>query len=204
MGFFTQRKKTTKTNSRVRISISGPSTEELKAQYRVDYEKHKSEYEERRKKAKSEDNDTKFKRLSKSAEKNLLAGEIGFYRNDLFSIANILEKEGKLTDSLKQYLYIFYLDCTGISSLAAIHMGLTPNPSIIPGVANRIRILKKKLQISEDDLKQLYFSVPQDSIIPDTIFSFSEIYELLILWLNEKKDKANETIAKRVKKQKRK
>ena len=125
------------------------------------------------------DNNERFRILSKSSMEYLRTGEIDFYRNDLFDMARILEKEGKLTDALKQYLYVFYLDTTGISSLEALRLGYKPKPMIAPGILNRIRIVRNKLKLTDAELKDLYFTCPTESIFPDAVFTYQESYELL-------------------------
>lgn len=145
------------------------------------------------------DNNLKFKQFSESSRKHLQSGEIGFYRNDLFGMASILENEGKLKNALFQYLYVFYLDCIGISSLEALKMGLTPQPCIAPGVVRRIHIIKNKLQLSEAELKNLFFSIPPESIMPNAIFSIQDIYNLLLLSLDGKNIDTNKIIQERKK-----
>ena len=150
---------------------------------------------------KSENNDN-YKELCKQSMEHLKSDKIDSYRCDLFNMARILEKEGSLKDALKQYLYVFYLDTTGISSFEALQMGLTPRPFIAPGVVNRIRIVKNKLKLSDDDFKCLYFDCPLESILQNAIFSYSESYDLLLKCLDGKIDETDTIIKKALKRYK--
>lgn len=141
-------------------------------------------------------NNDRYKDLSKRSQEHLRTGEIGFYRNDLFDLARILEKEENLLDALKQYMYVFYLDTTGISNLSALRSGSKPRPMIAPGVVNRIRITRNKLNLSDEDFKNLYFECPTESILPNTIFSYAESYDLLSICLSKGVDFADNIVRK--------
>ena len=182
------------------VSVIAPSDEELKAELRTTYTPQKKSPKKKGISSIPAGNNESFRQLGELSRQNLQAGEIGFYRCNLFDMANILEKEGRLKDALREYLYVFYLDCTGINSLGAMQMGFTPHPMVAPGVVRRIRVVKKKLPFSDDELKEMYFSIPSESIMSDTIFSFQEIYNLLLLCLDGKIDKVNAIIKKREKK----
>lgn len=183
------------------VSATAPSDEELKAGLHTTYNPEK-ESKEKSISSVPADNNESFRQLSELSRQNLQAGKIGFYRCNLFDMANILEKEGRLKDALREYLYVFYLDCTGINSLDAMQMGFTPHPMIAPGVVRRIRVVKKKLPFSDEELKEMYFSIPSESKMLNTIFSFQEIYNLLTLCLDGKIDEVNAIIEKHEKKHK--
>ena len=149
------------------------------------------------------DNNARFSELSKTSAKHMRQGKIGLYRCDLFSMAQIIEKEGKLKNALKQYLYVFYLDSTGIDDLAAIEMIkdgiLKPRPIVAPAVIKRIRIIKNKLELSDVDFKDLYFLCPEESIMPYAVFSYADSFDLLLTCLNDGADACEEVIRKAVK-----
>lgn len=176
MKFFSKKPKTNSTS----ITIHAPSTEELKRLANATSESN-SPMQKKNKKPSKLENDIKFQQLSQKVQEHLQNGEIGFYRNDLFAIAEILKHENRLNAALESYMYVFYLDTTGISSLSGLRKGQKARPSVAPGVVNRIDTIRKKLSLSDEELKNRYFSCPLDSIFPNALFSYEESYEMLVM-----------------------
>lgn len=185
----------------ISITTRKPSTEESRKQCVTEY-KRQQPAKKQKISTDKRDNDAYFRELNRNSMKHLQAGEIGFYRCELFNMARILEKEDNLLDALKQYMYVFYLDTTGINSFAALRMGLKPKPIVAPGVINRIRIIQNKLNLTDEDFKKLYFECPNESILPNAVFSYSDSYDLLIKSLNDGLCEADMIIEKVLKKYK--
>ncbi len=181
MKLFSKKQKTPSSH----LTINAPSTEELKRQANAAYNTDNSKPSKKKSAHSKMENDIEYQKLGKEIQKHLQSGELGLYRNDLFASAEMLKRENKLMAALDSYMYVFYLDLIGISSLKSFRMGLKPHPSVAPGVVKRIDSIRKKLNLSDEELKEKYFECPRESIVPNSLFSYEETFKLLIICLNE-------------------
>lgn len=100
------------------------------------------EYEAQKEKAPSfcRQNDILWQVLNQQFNKHNLAGDYGLARNDQFSMAQLLESEGKNTDALFHYCLVLYYDTSGCSNNGKIDS--PGNIPIAPALADAIRKLK--------------------------------------------------------------
>lgn len=118
---------------------------------------------------------------------NLKNGNIGFARNNLFSMCEILEKESRLKAALSRYFYICYLDLDGFDSVEAYQLALRdhfklikPNPFLAPGVINRMSSISKKLNMSGNKLRSFFLKDDLSQNIVAKIFTQEEAADIVI------------------------
>jgi hypothetical protein len=113
------------------------------------------------------DNDVKWSLLNKQIIENIKNGDWGLYRNTRFKMAEILRGEMKLKDAIQTYFEVFYLDLNGPSNsnssksreLLKEYPPFNPSDQgfLAPGTNEFIEPLVKRLKLSKDDLKKLFF-----------------------------------------------
>lgn len=111
------------------------------------------------------DNDVKWGLLNKQLIEHAKNGDWGLYRNSRFQMAEILRGEMKLKEALQTYLEVCYLDLNGPNNTGGMNDSelLKEFPSfdvtlglIAPDIVDRVRILIKKLNITIDDVKEIF------------------------------------------------
>src|SRR3989344_380016 len=112
------------------------------------------------------DNDVRWGLLNRQLIENAKNGDWGLYRNTRFQMAEILRGEMKLKDALKTYLEVCYLDLNGPNNTGGMNNPellkefppFDPNrdSSLAPGVIDLIKRIVLKLNLSKDEVKQIY------------------------------------------------
>ncbi len=112
------------------------------------------------------DNDVRWGLLNKQLIEHAKNGDWGLYRNARFQMAEILRGEMKLKDALRTYLEVCYLDLNGPSNTGGMNAPellkefppFDPNRDsfLAPGVIDLIKRIVLKLNLSKDEVKQIY------------------------------------------------
>lgn len=100
-----------------------------------EYETQKEKYP-----ASFNQNDIIWQTLNQKFNEHTIAGDYGLARNDQFSMAQLLEREGRNIDALCHYCLALYYDTSGCSNGNRIDDLV--DISIAPGLADAIRNLK--------------------------------------------------------------
>lgn len=173
----------------VKVSISRPNDSELKAIL-----KQQSHVPKKRTKIsdKRSENNERWQAENEGYIESLKKGELGFARNHLFNMASIREHEGDLIPALSLYFNVCYWDLSGFSSLEAYQLALRdsfkfikPRPFLAPGVIHRISIVRKKLGLSDTELKEKFMSEDLSDSVPVHLFSQAECADLVIKSLSD-------------------
>lgn len=173
----------------VKISITGSSDSELKALL-----KQSSNVPKKRAKIsdKRSDNNERWQSESEGYMNSLKEGKLGLSRNHLFDMASIREHEGDFIPALLLYFSVCYWDLSGFSSLESYQLGLRdgfkfikPQPFLAPGVIRRISIVRKKLSLSDAELKEKFMSEDLSDSVPIHLFSQAECAGLVIKSLSD-------------------
>lgn len=173
----------------VKVSITGPSDSELKALFN----QHSNTPKKRTKISnKKSDNNERWQSENEEYIKSLKKGELGFARNHLFNMASIREHEGDLIPALLLYFNVCYWDLSGFDSIDTYQMGLgdgfksiKPRPFLAPGVISRISIVRRKLNLSDAELKEKIMSKNLSDSVPVHLFSQDVCANLVIKSLSE-------------------
>ncbi|OGE30545.1 hypothetical protein A2631_00030 [Candidatus Daviesbacteria bacterium RIFCSPHIGHO2_01_FULL_44_29] len=112
------------------------------------------------------DNDVRWGLSNKQLIEHAKNGDWGLYRNVRFQMAEILRGEMKLKDALRTYLEVCYLDLNGPNNTGGMNNPellkefppFDPNrdSSLAPGVIDLIKRIVLKLNLSKDEVKQIY------------------------------------------------
>jgi len=110
-------------------------------------------------------NDVEWGLLNKQLIEYAKKSDWGLYRNVRLKMAEILRREINLKEALKTYLEICYFDLNGFSNRGGINDPEilkefppfdTTSVFIASGIVDRIRILIKKLNITIDNVKEIF------------------------------------------------
>ena len=173
----------------VKVSIARPKDSELKAIL-----KQQSHVPKKRAKIsdKRSENNERWQSENEGYIESLKKGGLGFARNHLFNMASIREHEGDLIPTLLLYFNVCYWDLSGFDSLDAYRMGLgdgfksiKPQPLLAPGVIRRISTVRKKLNLSDAELKEKFMSDDLSESVPVHLFSQAECADLVIKSLSD-------------------
>lgn len=173
----------------VKISITNPSDSDLKAIIK----QHNSVLEKRVKISdKRSDNNERWQSENEGYIESLKKRELGLTRNHLFNMASIREHEGDLIPALLLYFNVCYWDLSGFDSLETYQLGLRdsfrfikPRPFLAPGVIRKISIVRKKLGLSDTELKEKFMSEDLSDSVPVHLFSQAECADLVIKSLSD-------------------
>ncbi len=112
------------------------------------------------------DNDVRWGLLNKQLMEHAKNGDWGLYRNARFQMAEILRSEMKLKDALRTYLEVCYLDLNGPNNTGGMNdpellkefPPFDPNRDsfLAPGVIDLIKRIVLKLELSKDEIKQIF------------------------------------------------
>lgn len=145
--------------------------------------------------------DDRFAALSASSQRHLRAGELGLYRNDLFNMAAIAEKEGRHGDALRLLCWVCCIDSFGYSSLEAYHFSLQdgakawpPDILIAPGVVSRIGSIAAALGMEREALRVFIIENVRPSMLPEQVVSVPELADAILLYLDGKREKADKAV----------
>ena len=173
----------------VKVSIVRPKDSELKAILKQ--QSHVPKKRARISDKRSENNE-RWQAENDGYMNSLKKGELGFARNHLFNMASIREHEGDLIPTLLLYFNVCYWDLSGFDSLDAYRMGLgdgfksiKPQPLLAPAVIRRISIVRKKLNLSDTELKEKFMSDDLSESVPVHLFSQAECADLVIKSLSD-------------------
>ncbi len=173
----------------VKVSIVRPKDSELKAILKQ--QSHVPKKRARISDKRSENNE-RWQAENDGYMNSLKKGELGFARNHLFNMASIREHEGDLIPTLLLYFNVCYWDLSGFDSLDAYRMGLgdgfksiKPQPLLAPGVIRRISTVRKKLNLSDAELKEKFMSDDLSESVPVHLFSQAECADLVIKSLSD-------------------
>lgn len=112
------------------------------------------------------DNDVKWGLLNKQLIEHAKNGDWSSYRNARFQMAEILRGKMKLKNALQTYFEVCYLDLNGVRNVGRMN-----NPEILkefppfdpkelaflaPGVIDLIKRIILKLNLSKDEIKQIF------------------------------------------------
>lgn len=127
--------------------------------------------------------------------------KMGLYRNTRFQMAEILEREERLTESLKIYLSVFYLDCNGPKNTTPSIIDKYPPFDkefvfIAPGLIRKIDNLIKELNIQTKDLKALFENSIETGYTSLLVTTPEESWEMLLDQLKEYKEFQTEHLNK--------
>lgn len=112
------------------------------------------------------ENDVKWGVFNKQLMEHSKNNDWGLYRNTRFGMAEFLRKEMKLKHALQIYLEVCYLDLNEPNNLGGINDSellkefppFNPNhfTSLAPGIIYRVEKIVKKLELQNDEIKQLF------------------------------------------------
>lgn len=112
------------------------------------------------------DNDVRWGLLNKQIIENAKNGDWGLYRNTRFRMVEILRGEMKLKDALRIYLEVCYLDLNGVRNVGGMNdpeilkefPPFDPKESafLVPGVVDLIKRIVLKLNLSKEEVKQIF------------------------------------------------
>lgn len=112
------------------------------------------------------DNDVRWGLLNKQLMEHAKNGDWGLYRNARFQMAEILRGEMKLKDALRTYLEVCYLDLNGVRNVGGMNdpeilkefPPFDPKESafLAPGVIDLIKRIVLKLNLSKEEIKQIF------------------------------------------------
>lgn len=112
------------------------------------------------------DNDVRWGLLNKQLMGHAKNGDWSLCRNTRFQMAEILRGEMKLKDALQTYLEVCYLDLNGPSNIGGMRdpellKEFPPfdpgrDSFLIPGVIDLMKRIVLKLQLSNDEIKQIF------------------------------------------------
>lgn len=98
--------------------------------------------------------DISWELFQKDLLSNQKNGDFGLVRNSVLNMAVQLNREGKSRDSLMNYIRVFIMDLSGTGNGRTLH-----KPELVfiaPGIISVIRGLIKEVEISNDELQNLY------------------------------------------------
>ena len=121
--------------------------------------------------ASHEDNDKRFSELSKQAMKYIRASKFIEYADTLSLMADVVRSEGKRYDELKLLIIRFYV----------LVSGLADKPHIEWGDFELIDDAIKTDGITEEQVKDLFFSSVHDRLTPKHRFSVAGSYRIFEL-----------------------
>jgi len=117
----------------------------------------------------SSDHDVQWGLLNEDLLNHAKSGQWGLYRNTRFQMAEILRKEQRLKEALRMYLGVCYLDLNGATNMMTDENGnVVSDPEfnkpfdselafLAPGVIDRIKKIIEKLELSKEEVKEIYF-----------------------------------------------
>lgn len=135
------------------------------------------------------------------AKKYLSNGNWGLYRNLRHAFSEIEMKENKLDIALTLLFEVCYIDLSG--------MGNNFNPEytkyheeyffpyskslfkLAPGIVNKIRKIKVKLNLTDADIKDLFLKSLENYQLPFHLFTKEEVADILIAEINHDEKKVN-------------
>ena len=146
--------------------------------------------------------DEQYRQYGALIQAHLRSGNYAGYRNDMYASSEILKKEGKYADQLRNLLVVFYLDLSGFSSVQEAIIickgSLAPTPPFIaPSVAKNIKTASTKCQFDNDQVLSFYRSFISESMVPVHLFTLSETETILRKLLTDGCDAATKAIPKR-------
>lgn len=121
--------------------------------------------------ASHEDNDKRFSELSKQAMEHIMASKFVEYADTLSLMADVVRSEGKRYDELKLLIIRFYV----------LVSGLADKPHIEWGDFELIDDAIKTDGITEEQVKDLFFSSVHDRLTPKHRFSVAGSYRIFEL-----------------------
>ncbi len=115
------------------------------------------------------ENDIKWGLFNKHLLEHMTNGDWGLYRNTKSQMAQQLERELKFKNALLTFFDVCYLDLNGATNSIKVEGGLASeellnefppfDPELAflaPGIIHDIKLISKKLSLSEDDMQKLF------------------------------------------------
>lgn len=115
------------------------------------------------------ENELKLSLLEKESQLNLSNGDWGLYRNAQLGMAEILCSEKKDMQALLEYLWVCVLDINGASNSSKISgkAFVKQEGFLAPRVVSTTSDLIEKLQLSTDEVHEIFFEVVKEKYILD-------------------------------------
>lgn len=170
------------TPDNVRLVVTKDEAEKIDEQWRIEngtqetyleeQKKFKDKKEALRKKfggKESSDHDVQWGLLNEDLLNYAKSGQWVSYRSAIFQMAEILRKEKRLKEALRMYLGVCYLDLNGATNMMTNESGsIISDPEfnkpfdsglafLAPGVIDRIKKIIEKLELSKEEVKEIYF-----------------------------------------------
>lgn len=141
--------------------VNGVHDEYLKEKIKIENERQKLETKFG---SPPSENDVKWALLNNDLLKNVRNGDWGLYRNNKYSMAEILRKENKLQNALMFYMEVCYLDLNGPNNIGGIkEYGVEPfsleDAFLAPGIVKRVKILVNKLSLDPEEAKGVFIKI---------------------------------------------
>ena len=139
-----------------------------------------------------------YKILEQKAKSYFKQNNFGLYRNALLGISILQEKEGRKKDALCNLFAICYIDLSGTgNNFNKLFMDIYEQyffpyekslHTLAPGIVSKIAKLKDELNLTPDDMKEIYYQSVSSVELPFHLFTKEETYQILIEELNENKE----------------
>lgn len=142
----------------------------------------------------------KWQAATRDSQQHLKAGELGLYRNDLFTMAGVHKAEGRRDDELRLLLFVCYLDFCPFSSLTDYRYFLenkdwpVPGGIIAPGVITRINSAAKALGLSPSDVEQLFCREVRADMVPAQVMTVQGYSGLVRMSMEGKRAEAEKAL----------
>lgn len=141
-----------------------------------------------------------WKAATRDSQKHLKAGELDFYRNDLFAMADVHKAEGRRDEELRLLLFVCYLDFWPFGSLVDYRF-FQENKDwpvaggiIAPGVINRISSAAKALGHSPADVEQLFCQNVRADMVPAPVMTVQDCAKLVRMSMEGKRAEAEKVL----------
>lgn len=143
-----------------------------------------------------------WKTATKNSQKHLKAGELGLYRNDLFSMADVHKAEGRRDEELRLLLFVCYLDFWPFGSLAEYRYNLedgfpaVPGGIIAPGVITRISSAAKAIGYTPADVEQMFCREVRADMVPAPVMTVQGCAKLVRMSMEGKRAEAEKALSR--------
>jgi len=151
--------------------------------------------------------DEQFRNISQQSHIHLQKGELGLYACDLYSLSEINRKEKAYDKQLHSLIISAYIHLSGVDNLnsyshwkAGDFSVTEPMPLLPPAVIRSTKVCLKRLEMSLEQYKELYFSIVTPTLTPAHVFGIEKSLDIICTYLQDNHEKADKMVASGTKK----
>lgn len=151
--------------------------------------------------------DEQFRNVSQQSHSHLQEGNLGLYACDLYSLSEINRKEKMYDKQLHSLTLSAYIHLSGIGTLEDYAYWkdgdfsiVEPQPLLPPAVIRSLDVCIKRLSMSIEQYKELYFSIVTPTLTPAHVFGIEKSLDIICTYLQGNHEKADKMVASSTKK----